>query len=137
MLPTVGLSIGTHICGGEARDHKLVFDAQSLQCEMQAMPDKAACPSHPVEPMNSSDKMDCCDNLLISIETDQYQNAKSLNLIQQQAVILFKLPVYSLNDQFIASQEVADANLARYLIFPPPEKQLFVRSQVLFQSFLN
>ena len=137
MLPTIGLSIGTHICGGEARDYKLVFDVQSLQCEMQATPDKAACPSHPIEPMNSSDKMDCCDNLLISIETDQYQNAKSLNLTQQQAVILFELPIYSLADQFIASQEIADANLARFLTFPPPKKQLFVRSQVLLQTFLN
>lgn len=137
LLPTIGLSIGTHICGGDAKEHKVVFNAQSLQCNMLNETTKTACPMHPVEPMDSSKAMDCCDNVLISIETDEYQNQKTLVLSPAISTVLFTIPVYTLDSQFTAKQELADINLTHRFKSPPPKKTIFVRSEVLLQSFLN
>lgn len=137
LLPTIGLSIGTHICGGDAKEHKVVFNAQSLQCDMLNEATKMACPMHPVEPVDSSKAMDCCDNVLISIETDEYQNHKTHVLSPALSTVLFSIPAYSLDSQFTAKQELVDINLTHSFRSPPPKKTIFVSSEVLLQSFLN
>lgn len=138
LLPSIGLSIGMHKCGGDIKVHKLVFDSAALQCEMQTIPNKSSCPAHPEQqPSDANNAMDCCDDILVSIETDHYQLTKSLSSIHNTSSVLFDIASYTLTDQFNASQRFVDNNLSRSLRFPPPDKTIFIGSQVLFQSFLN
>lgn len=54
LLPSVGLSIGTHICGGEETANKIIFDVNSLQCDMKMEMAKTACPLHPAKDVSDT-----------------------------------------------------------------------------------
>ena len=124
----MSLLIGTHFCGGEAVESKILFGDMHLGCEMSVMQNPCDDSGKSNEKGVNFDKLPCCEN--------QYQ---TIQITSQFVKEVAQLPF---NVDFAAALIYTTLTLdlfpnSTYSLYadyssPPVEKDI----QVLFQTFL-
>ena len=128
LLSQLSLSIGTHFCGGEAVETKILFGETHLGCDMPDIEESRDSSEKDNKNGISFDKPPCCKN--------EYQTVQSTNeFIKDAAQIIFKaeLPVEYICStlNFDLLPKTKHQSYTEYT-FPQFEKDI----QVLFQTFL-
>ena len=121
----VGLSLGTHFCGGEAVLSKLTIGEAHLDCGMEEM---APCESNPKNEDQLANEP-CCQDHFLSLDIDEdFNPGKKLSVDNLQlaavAVVLF----------FDWTQFFPLSNKTYFADYPPPPLERDI--PVLFQTFL-
>lgn len=75
LLSSTQISYAVHLCDGQVVEGELGIGKQSLDC---GMAEQKGCESdNPTQPNSISKK--CCDNLQITIDTDNFQPVQNIN----------------------------------------------------------
>ena len=128
LLSQLNLSIGTHFCGGEAVETKILFGETHLGCGMPDIEKSRDDSEKNNKNGISFDKPPCCKN--------EYQTVQSTNeFVKDAAQIIFKVefPVAYICStlKFDLLPKTKHQSYTAFP-FPPNEKDI----QVLFQTFL-
>lgn len=128
LLGHVSLTRGTHYCGGEAVETKILFDDTRLGCDMMDMQSTCNLPVKSAQPEEQFEKVPCCDN---DYQTIRLSNEYVKDVVQ-----------FTINIEFAATFVYSSLFLDAYpmLTHPvdtgnsslPPGKDV----QVHFQVFL-
>ena len=128
MASHIYLTIGTHFCGGEAVESKILFGETHLGCEMPVMEE----PCDDSEKTNkngvSFDKLPCCEN---EYQTFQATNEFVKDAAQKTFNIELEIAFIYTNLHIDLYPNSIHQFFTEY-ISPPLEKDI----QILFQTFL-
>lgn len=122
----VGVTMGTHLCGGMAVKTALMLGHSDLDCGMEQM--EMDCVNSPEQGAATLTKSKCCDNHYTSVESDDAVFSKtSLGSVNFEFLVAFAY-TYAGIDLFVQD------NSTPYTYYSPP--LLKQDRPVLFQSFL-
>jgi len=124
----INLTIGTHFCGGEAIETKVILGQMHLGCDMPDMDESF----NDFEKYNNHDfsfnNVPCCENKYQTVQvTDEYLKDKAPLSFNVDFAVAFIYKTLNL-DLFSRSTHKFYTNYAP----PPLEKDI----QILFQTFL-
>lgn len=127
LVSQVSFTIGTHFCGGEAVETKVLFSDMHLGCDMMEMEKACEIPeNHSNE--TSLDKAPCCEN--------KYQTILETNEFVNETAPLVNYPDFAMAFVYTTSKfDLFSKSISRFYTAyrsPSVEKDI----QVLFQSFL-
>ncbi|MFO7880022.1 MAG: hypothetical protein R6V52_08300 [Bacteroidales bacterium] len=123
----MSFTIGTHFCGGETVESKVLFNETHLGCDMMEMEKACEIPENHNN-KTGIDKAPCCEN--------EYHTFLSTNEFVNDAAPSVNYPDFAM--AFVYTTSTLDLNTKASPRFyaayrsPPVEKDI----QVLFQSFL-
>lgn len=123
----MSFTIGTHYCGGEAVETKLILGETNLSCEMSEM--NSYCELHQSYENNKLilKNIPCCDNEYKTTQpTDKYLKETNIQVLDFNFAIAFIHTQLMLNVLPKPIQNFYSKNIS------PPEKDI----QILFQTFL-
>jgi hypothetical protein len=123
------LSIGTHFCGGEAVNTKLVLGKTQLDCGMDAMDEGCQHPEDSGQTGDRLEKAPCCENEYQTLDsTDDFIKEFNVATLNFDFTASFFYVLLTLDLQ-------PELKPILYAAYSPPlfEKDI----QVLFQTFLN
>ncbi len=124
----ISLTIGTHFCGGEPVEKKVVFGNTHLGCGMEEMDESVIDPSNSSTAGTSFAEMPCCENEFQKVEaTDDFLKDASSPAIHIDFVYIHVLTLLGLE-----SDPITDINLYADASPPPLERDI----QILFQTYL-
>lgn len=127
LVSHMSMAVGTHFCGGEAVETKILFGETHLGCNM---PDMAG-PCKDAEKTNTNevrfDKVPCCQNEYQTVQvTDEFVKDAAQNRFHVEFAAAF---IYTtLNSALLPN---STHQFYTVYISPPLEKDI----QVLFQTF--
>ena len=124
----ISLTIGTHFCGGEAVEKKVVWANSHLGCGMEDMDDPVINSSNALPTETTFAELPCCENEFQKVEaTDDFvKDVSSLAIhIDFDYIHVFTL-------LGLEAAPIADKNLYAENLPPPLQKDI----QILFQTFL-
>ena len=128
LVSHINLIMGTHLCGGEAVETKIMLGETYLGCDMMDMEETCENADHSKNNQASFENIPCCQNEFQTIQgTDDYvKDAVSIVFYVEFSVTY----IYSMLNMDLFSRSTT--NLYSDFIPPPVEKDV----QVLFQTFL-
>lgn len=122
------LTVGTHFCGGEAVESKVLFGASHLGCSMAGQEGSCELDPGAVHDGQSLDHAPCCQNEIQTFSlTDAFVKEASQPFFQVDFAISF---AYDARTPDLISRAIQQCCSEYYP--PPPQKD----PQVLFQTFL-
>ena len=125
LMTNVGLTLGTHFCGGKAVSTALQFGMNDLGCGMEDL--DTSCDNHSELP--GFNAMACCSDEIVQIQViNEYENSAKVTLANN---IVFQNAFLICSDLLI---EDADILHAEYLDYSPPLLKQDI--PILISSFL-
>lgn len=128
MASHISLTIGTHFCGGEAVEKKVVWASSHLGCGMEDMDESNKDASNPTPTEESFSELPCCENEFQEVDvTDDFVKDASSFVINIDFVNIHVLTLLGLDITPVAAKNHYAENSP-----PPLERDI----QILFQTFL-
>ena len=124
----ISLTIGTHFCGGEAVEKKVVWASSHLGCGMEDMDESNKDASNTTPTEKTFSELPCCENEFQALDvTDDFVKDASSFVINIDFVHIHVLTLLGLDITPVAAKNHYAENSP-----PPLERDI----QILFQSFL-